>query len=151
MSDINGWIDKLAVANDTKVLLRELVVRKEKEQLFKKRLLYVSIVNGAITVIIVFWLLKLDAFSRGNMWNVIDYFSASKASVLFILLAISSFIYSSSLSKQHKKHKDKYDTLREETTRKIAASWKVNEDSRLKDEISEKLKAEKDINIRFGK
>ncbi|PYI57544.1 DUF2663 family protein [Paenibacillus flagellatus] len=151
MDETIQWIDRMAVAEDTKRMLKELIARKEKERYYKARLVYVTIVNACVTATIALWLFKLQSDAGGNMMDVLDYFAQSKASVLFVLVGISTFIYAGSLSKQHKKQKDKYENLREEVTRRLSATWKINDDSKLKDALAEKLKSAKDINIRYIK
>ncbi len=151
MFDFQKWSKELSVSEDTKELLKELIKRKEKEQQLKFRLILLSIINAIIIIVILFWMFRMNAAADFNVFNIIEYIGSSRASLVFILLAVSLFIYSSSVSKEHKKHKDKYDSLREEAARRLSASWKINEDSKLKDAISDKLKTEKDINIRYNK
>jgi large-conductance mechanosensitive channel len=145
------WIEQLSVAGDTKKLLKELVERKEKEMNLKFRLYCLSAINGFNIIMVIFWLVKLHEKSLTSVFGILDYVSSSKASVIFLVLAISLFIYTNYVSKEYKKKKDKYDNLREEVSRKISASWKITEDSKVKDEISEVLKSRKDINIRYMK
>ncbi|KIL39457.1 hypothetical protein SD70_20030 [Gordoniibacillus kamchatkensis] len=149
MFNTNQWIDSLKVAEDTKVLLKELVKRKDKKEQLKTRLICLGVINCFITTMVVFWLLKISAMSHANIFGVMDYFGSSRAAGIFLVLSASSFIYTGSLSKEYKKKKDKYEKLREEVARKISASWKITEDSKMKDEISEVLKSHNDINIRF--
>ena len=66
---------------------------------------------------------------------------------LFIVVAVSVFIYSGMLTKEYKKQKDKYDDLRKESIDKLRAKWDITEESKLRDEIS-RLLDKRDINIR---
>lgn len=151
MFDLKKWVDNLHIAEDTKQLLKELIVRREKEQNLKAMLYGFSIINGFIIIMIVFWFMRFQAISHANMLGLLDYFNSSKAAKMFIFIAVSMFIIAAATSKEYKKKKEKYQNLREETARKLSATWKVNNDSKLKDEISRVLKAERDINIRYLK
>lgn len=148
MFNMNQWIDNLSVSGDTKKILKELVKRKDIKETLKTRLLCLGALNCFITTMVLFWLVKINTISHSNIFGVMEYFSSSKAAQIFLILSISTFIYTGALSKTYKKKKDKYEKLREEVSRKISVSWKITEDSKLKDEISEVLKVQKDINIR---
>jgi Mlc titration factor MtfA (ptsG expression regulator) len=67
------------------------------------------------------------------------------------LVAASTFAFSGAAAKYYKKHKQKYEDLREEAVLKLYVSWKVREDSKLRDEISSFLKQQKNINLRYTK
>ncbi|UJF34176.1 DUF2663 family protein [Paenibacillus hexagrammi] len=144
-------IDNLAVSEDTKKVLKELVERKEKADNWKKTLQALSLVNAGIVLILFLWMLKIKPDSKAQIFDMISYFGSSRASLLFIMLAVSTFFISGSVSKTHKKHKDKYDDLREETVTRLYSTWKVREESKLRDEVSDLLKKEKDINLRYVK
>jgi hypothetical protein len=149
MFNLLDWVENLHVAQDTKELLKQLIKRKEKERHYKFSLISLTVINSFIILVIIFWLIKIAKISNVNVFGILDYFSSSKASRVFIFLAISLFIISSYVSKEYKKKKEKYENLREEVSRKLSASWKIDEDSIIKDNISEILKTHKDINIRY--
>jgi hypothetical protein len=149
MFNLDNWVENLHVAQDTKELIKQLIKRKEKERLLKFSLIFLTVINGFIIMVTIFWLFKIAKISNVNVFGILDYFSSSRASRVFIFLAISLFIISSYVSKEYKKKKDKYESLREEVSHKLSASWKIDEDSILKDNISEVLKTHKDINIRY--
>ncbi|MVO98042.1 DUF2663 family protein [Paenibacillus lutrae] len=150
MSKINEQIDQFPVAEDTKFMLKELVSRKRKTDGLKSRRNGLTLLNGTLIIVLMFWLIKAaSSASSGNVFSLIGYLGSSSASVIFILLAVSLFAYSGSLSKEYKKQKQKYEDLRAETLLKLTASWKSREDSKLRDEITKLLKDQMDINLRF--
>lgn len=151
MGRVEESIEKLQVSEDTKVLLNELVERKDKTARLKARNYALAVINIGIVMVLLAWMMKASAVASGNMFRMIGYIGSSKATMFFMLLSVSIFAYSNSVTKEYKKQKLKYDDLREETVKRLYASWKMREDSKLRDEVSALLKDRYDINIRYEK
>ncbi|MCQ6562943.1 DUF2663 family protein [Paenibacillus mendelii] len=140
-------IDALPVSEDTKLLVKEIVDRKQKVVHIRRMNRILAIVNLGIAGVIMYWMYKISLISSRDIFNSFQYLGKSNASILFIVVAVSVFIYSGMLTKEYKKQKDKYDDLRKETIDKLRAKWDITEESKLRDEIS-RLLDKRDINIR---
>ncbi|TYP73767.1 DUF2663 family protein [Paenibacillus methanolicus] len=148
MRTVAEQIDELPISADAKGVLKEVVKRKEKVDGLKRRQTLLAIVNGGVAVVLLFWLYKLSRVSSSNVFDILNYLGGSTAATLFLLVAISSFLYAGSVSKEYKKEKQKYDDLRQEAITYLRAKWDVTEESMLRDKISTIL-SKRDINLVF--
>ena len=144
-------IDILPIAEDTKKLLLELIVRKEKVDRLDNLRRLLAFLNGGIALVVLVWLYRLDTISSKLTLDSLRYLGGSQASVLFIVTAVTAFFISGSVSREYKKQKQKYDDLREETITRMNTKWDITEESKLKDTISKLLDDYKEINIRHSK
>lgn len=144
-------LQELPISEDVKFLLLELTKRKNKMNQLKMRLRLLSIINTGLAIILLFWLVKMSQISHKDVFDVLSYLGSSKASVLFVILSISSMILTQSVSKEYNKQKKKYDDLREEAISRLNTGWKGNESSRVRDMISSLMDKINGVNLRHTK
>ncbi|MBB3109990.1 hypothetical protein FHS18_002053 [Paenibacillus phyllosphaerae] len=136
MPSIREQIEALPIAEDAKGVIHEVIKRKGKVDGLKRMQILLAIINSGVAIIILVWLYKLSLVSNVNVFELISYLGSSTASTFFLLVAISSFIYSGHVTKEHKKEKQKYDDLRREAITYLRARWDIGEGSLLRDRIS---------------
>ncbi|UVI28007.1 DUF2663 family protein [Paenibacillus spongiae] len=146
--EVMDRIEMLPIAEDTKLLVKEIVDRKQKVDHIRWMNRILAVVNLGIAGVVMYWMYRLSLISSQDIFISFQYLGKSRASLLFIVVALSVFIYSGMLTKEYKKQKQKYDELRKETIDRLRAKWDITEESKLRDEIS-RLLDKRDINIRF--
>lgn len=144
-------LKELPISEDVKFILLELSKRKSKMNQLKTRLRLLSVINTGLAIILLFWLVKMSQISHTDVFDLLTYLGSSKASIIFVILSISSMILTQSVSKEHNKHKKKYDDLREEAISRLNTGWKGNESSRVRDMISTLMYQINGVNLRHTK
>ncbi|WP_195576724.1 DUF2663 family protein [Paenibacillus sp. 1001270B_150601_E10] len=144
-------LQELPISEDVKFILLELSKRKSKMNQLKTRLRLLSVINTGLAIILLFWLVKMSQISHTDVFDLLAYLGSSKASIIFVILSISSMILTQSVSKEYNKHKKKYDDLREEAISRLNTGWKGNESSRVRDMISTLMHQINGVNLRHTK
>lgn len=137
----------LELSQDTKLLLKELTKRKKKLDGIKQRNSLLAIVNGALVLLLLYWLVQIGSKSYSNAMDYLTFFTKGPTLVI-VLITATLFMYAKDLNAKYKKQKQKYEDLRKETNDVLYAHWEQNPRSNKKDEISLRLSS-KGINIRY--
>lgn len=138
----------LQLSKDTEMILNELFKRKLKMDKLKEVMVILAFANVILLFILFSFIYKLGLSVTFDPLSILSYITGNKVTFFIMLIAVSSFIYSSSLSNQHKKAKKKFENLREETITVLLTEWELTEQSYKKDIISERLE-QKGINLRY--
>ncbi|CAN7661852.1 DUF2663 family protein [Paenibacillus sp. LjRoot153] len=139
---------KINVSDDTEVMLKELQERKQKWDKLKQIQPILSIMTGAILLIVIYLLYRqVIVRSGGNAIMILDLLISNKLLCGLLLACISLFLYASNQSRETEKAKSKYEDLRIEAIERLEASWLKDVKSEARDQISSFLSKEHDINI----
>jgi len=147
MDETMKELEQLAVSEDTKQMVREMIARKNKADQLQIRSRIVSGINLIVAIVVLYWLFKLSAVSSTSVLDALFYLGNSTASLLFVLIAVSFFIYGGTIMKAYKKEQQSYEDLRLEAVDKLRTQWDATEESRVRDQLS-LLLDRKGINIR---
>ncbi|MFD0714073.1 DUF2663 family protein [Paenibacillus sp. GCM10027626] len=148
MDDIEKELEQLAVSSDTKILVKEMIARKTKADQLLLRSRMLAVINLFVAIVVLYWLYKLGAISSRDVFDSITYIGKSTASLLFVIVAVSVFLYSGTILRAYKKQEKQYEELRQEAVEKLRAKWELDAESQLRDELAQLLDR-KGINIRF--
>ena len=141
--------NEMDVSEDTKRILNELVKRKNKMEnakLLRNVCSALSIVIGGFVFYYTYE--ALFVHFHGEVTQVLNKVFEEKSLTLIFLLT-TSILFMNTYSKQHTKHKNKYEALRTETIGHLQSHWLKNMNTYERDLISKEMKEKYDINLAY--
>ncbi|MFD2044738.1 DUF2663 family protein [Ornithinibacillus salinisoli] len=142
-----SWEDH--VTNDTRNRIDK--VRKKKEYLdkWKRRESNYLLLFGVTLVLFIYYILYMTEITEQNIFYAMVDIITNLAYVLIIsVISLFYYFYLEARNKV-KKEKEKYKEMRGEIIKHFQKDWYVNEHSSIRDEITEMMEDEYDIDLRL--
>jgi hypothetical protein len=146
--EMKARIMQLAVSADTRHTLVEMMERKRHLTHLENINKILILLNCVMILVFLWWLFQLSRMGQGDILGMLQLAVTSTPVVVFIVIALTLFAYTGKVTKDRKKEDDEFEDLRAEVVERLEASWQIESDSKLRDEVSA-LMEESDINLRY--
>lgn len=140
-SGVSGMWDDLSISEDTKQMLNKLIEHHHKKEAYLKRSRIFIICLGLFSLSFVFhFYYRVLAPSNQRIDRILDHLFSDSLTFFLLVGTVTLFLTVNYHISKYQSTKQKLDKLRAEAIERINSPWVVSNKSKIKDQISIRMK-----------